>query len=218
MIWKETLGSLSTSKLRASQGTDGIVDSKAWFTEDWSLGIVNSRSSVAGNEGDSFDSIRGSTHTSHPSHGQSKIFSFAHPSPIETHKCIEASARLLDGHGVLQVIVSGIRRFGVRYRNGRTRRLGVTFLQLQTLIRLSHTKRTHGLTSHQEPCLSWQGSRDASNGAVPGRRRPFCRCWNSCENVRMALGEGGKDPEKPAKELGLGEEGLAVDAGTDVRM
>ncbi|KAJ7692486.1 hypothetical protein B0H14DRAFT_3175416 [Mycena olivaceomarginata] len=41
--------------------TDGIVDSKAWFTEDWSLRIVNSRSSVCREWRPTlFDSIRGS--------------------------------------------------------------------------------------------------------------------------------------------------------------
>ncbi|KAJ7806189.1 hypothetical protein B0H14DRAFT_3152985 [Mycena olivaceomarginata] len=36
----------------------------------------------------------------------------------------------------------------------------------------SHAKRTHGLTSHQEPRLSWQRSREAGASAEQGQTRP----------------------------------------------
>jgi hypothetical protein len=88
------------------------------------------------------------------------------------------------------------------------------------------------------PRLRWQGSREArkaSDGAGAGRLRLCRRCWNSCENVRMALGRvttcrqgylveiprrhiksrvsSGKDPKRSATEVIRNQPGPCPDPG-----
>ncbi|KAJ7839427.1 hypothetical protein B0H14DRAFT_2587943 [Mycena olivaceomarginata] len=61
---------------------------------------------------------------------------------------------------------------------------------------LNHAKRTHGLTSHQEPCLRWQASRELGDR---GTKELNQRHWYNPATDKTGTRTSG--PERPNKQL-----------------